>query len=134
MYYEEIICKGKKYQIQEGDTLYKISRREEVPLEWILQANPYINVYNLQIGDWICIPKQSKQEEGMEGKSSCHSAAQPRSDMAMIEYVVGEGDTLETLLERFGTDLEELLKYNGLNAVALRKGCVLKVPKEVEDI
>lgn len=132
MYYEEFICKGRKYQIQEGDTLYNISRREEVPLDWILQANPYINVYNLQIGDWICIPKQNDQQEMMT--RSAVSERQLRNDTAMIEYVVGEGDTLETLLERFNTDLEELLRYNGMNAVALRKGSVLKVPKEVEDM
>lgn len=54
--------------------------------------------------------------------------------MVIIEYVVGEGDTLETLLDKFDIDLEDLLKYNGMNAIALRKGSVLKVPKEVEDM
>lgn len=129
MYYDEFICKGKKYQIQEGDTLYSISRREEVPLEWILQANPYINIYNLQIGDWICIPKPKRPEGGRPKPPK-----PPKDDMVIIEYVVGEGDTLETLLDKFDIDLEDLLKYNGMNAIALRKGSVLKVPKEVEDM
>lgn len=126
MYYEEFICKGKKYQIREGDTLYSISRREEVPLEWILQANPYINIYNLQIGDWICIPKQKEHEGNMDRP--------PKNDMAIIEYVVGESDTLKSLLDKFDIDIEDLLKYNGMNAVVLRKGSVLKVPKEAEDM
>lgn len=129
MYYEEFICKGKKYQIQDGDTLYSISRREEVPLEWILQANPYINIYNLQIGDWICIPKPKYQEGNMTKPSR-----PPKNDMVIIEYVIGDGDTLETLLNKFDIDLEGLLKYNGMNAITLRKGSVLKVPKEVDDM
>lgn len=129
MYYEEFICKGKKYQIQEGDTLYSISRREEVPLEWILQANPYINIYNLQIGDWICIPKEKYPGGGMT-----KPPRPPKNDMVIIEYVIGDGDTLETLLDKFDIDLEDLLKYNGMNAITLRKGSVLKVPKEVEDM
>lgn len=129
MYYDEFICKGKKYQIKDGDTLYSISRREEVPLEWILQANPYINIYNLQIGDWICIPKSKHQEGGMPKPPK-----PPKNDMVIIEYVVGEGDTLETLLDKFDIDLEDLLKYNGMNAITLRKGSVLKLPKEVEDM
>lgn len=129
MYYEEFVCKGKRYQIREGDTLYNISRREEVPLEWLLQANPYINVYNLQVGDWICIPKQKYQEEEMQ-----RPVRPTQNDTVIIEYVVGEGDNLESILERFDIDLEDLLKYNGMNAIALRKGSVLKVPKEADDM
>ena len=36
--------------VQKGDTLYRLSRRYHVPLWAILYANPYINIYNLQIG------------------------------------------------------------------------------------
>ena len=39
-----------------GDTLYKISQYHHVSVTDILLANPYVNVYNLQIGDELCIP------------------------------------------------------------------------------
>ncbi|MHB9096164.1 MAG: LysM peptidoglycan-binding domain-containing protein [Eubacteriales bacterium] len=42
--------------VEEGDTLYLISRKLRVPLEKILQANPGIDPQNLQIGSKICIP------------------------------------------------------------------------------
>lgn len=42
--------------IQKGDTLYSLSRKYHVPLAAIMYANPYMDVYNLQVGDEIYIP------------------------------------------------------------------------------
>lgn len=53
-------CNGTKYVIQKGDTLYSISRRYNVPLALVLRANPYVDVYNLQAGDVICIPSEKE--------------------------------------------------------------------------
>lgn len=53
-------CNGTTYMIQRGDTLYSISRRYNIPLSLILRANPYVDVYNLQIGDELCIPSQGQ--------------------------------------------------------------------------
>ncbi|SET05373.1 LysM peptidoglycan-binding domain-containing protein [[Clostridium] polysaccharolyticum] len=55
-------CNGTKYVIKKGDTLYSISRRYDVPLAMVLRANPYVDVYNLQIGDEICIPDGSESQ------------------------------------------------------------------------
>lgn len=49
-------CDGITYTIKKGDTLYEISRKHNVALALLLRANPYIDVFNLQIGDTICIP------------------------------------------------------------------------------
>lgn len=53
-------CNGTKYVIKKGDTLYSISRRYDVPLALVLRANPYVDVYNLQVGDEVCIPASSE--------------------------------------------------------------------------
>lgn len=55
-------CNGHTHTIKRGDTLYALSRRYRVPLEVLLRANPYVDVYNLQPGDTLCIPV--KQAEG----------------------------------------------------------------------
>lgn len=49
-------CKGFIYEIQEGDTLYLLSRRFSIPLVELMRANPYADVYQLKIGDTLCIP------------------------------------------------------------------------------
>ena len=48
------------YTIKQGDTLYGISRKYDVPLAMILHANPYADVYRLNVGDTICIPMKKK--------------------------------------------------------------------------
>ncbi len=53
-------CDGMTYTIKQGDTLYGISRKYNVPLAMILHANPYADVYRLNIGDTICIPVKRK--------------------------------------------------------------------------
>lgn len=50
-------CNGENYVIQEGDTLYSISRKYHVPMQVILRANPFVDIYNLRIGSRLCIPK-----------------------------------------------------------------------------
>ena len=47
---------GRFHTIKKGDTLYSISRMHNVPLIVLLKANPCLDVYNLQIGDKVCIP------------------------------------------------------------------------------
>ena len=42
--------------IEQGDTLYKLGKRYGVTVSVLLFANPWVNVYNLQIGDELCIP------------------------------------------------------------------------------
>lgn len=49
-------CNGMVHVIKQGETLYQLSRKYRVPLALILRANPYVDVYNLQVGQEICIP------------------------------------------------------------------------------
>lgn len=100
------------YIIKEGDTLYSISRFFGIPLILILKVNPYVDIYNLQIGDEICIPTINTI---------------PVKDMD--EYIIRDGDTLETVLTRFGIDVNEFLKLNNSDVMQLRSGTVIKIPK-----
>lgn len=49
-------CNGMIHVIKAGENLYQLSRKYRVPLALILRANPYVDVYNLQPGQEICIP------------------------------------------------------------------------------
>lgn len=56
-------CRGYVHVIEAGDTLYKLARKYDVKLFDIMRLNPYVNVYNLQIGDEICIPTMVAKPE-----------------------------------------------------------------------
>lgn len=55
------MCRGVVHKVVAGDTLYKLSKLYGVRLIDILRENPYVNVYNLQIGEEIRIPICKKQ-------------------------------------------------------------------------
>lgn len=50
-------CMSFMHVVKKGDTLYKLGKEYGVTVSALLFANPYINVYNLQVGDELCIPK-----------------------------------------------------------------------------
>ena len=48
------------HKVKKGDTLYKIGKDYKVTVSALIFANPYADIYNLQINDELCIPvKQS---------------------------------------------------------------------------
>lgn len=49
-------CDGITHTIKQGENLYNLSRYYKIPLAILLRANPYIDVYNLKVGDTICVP------------------------------------------------------------------------------
>lgn len=49
-------CRGVIHVIQPGDTLYRLAQKYHVSVSAIMCENPFINIYNLQIGDELCIP------------------------------------------------------------------------------
>ena len=49
-------CDGMFHEIKERDSLYKISRFYGISLSELMEKNPNVDVYNLKIGDKLCIP------------------------------------------------------------------------------
>lgn len=49
-------CRGVYHVIEKGDTLYSLGKRYHVSVSDLMRANPYVNVYNLRIGEELCIP------------------------------------------------------------------------------
>lgn len=102
-------CRGYVHVIEPGDTLYKLAKKYDVRLFDIMRLNPYVNVYNLQIGDEICIPTMTGRPEKT--------------------YVVNEGDDIARVLGAFDTDFATLSKWNPtLLEMELPEGLILKMP------
>lgn len=50
-------CIGFTHTVEKGETLYQLGKKYRVRVSALIFANPYVDVYNLQPGDQICIPK-----------------------------------------------------------------------------
>lgn len=111
---EGMRCRGIVHTIRRGDTLYKISRMYGVTVEQIMDSNEDINVYNLQIGDKICVPVSE----------------QPRPDRG-VPYRVKAGDNLNNILQRFSMDFNTFARYNPqIMPMPLRADSVIFLPQE----
>lgn len=105
---------GNFYTIRAGDTLFAISRRFNVSLDDLLEANPGIDPNRLMIGQRICIPLPEPGE--------CPANTQP--------YTIRAGDTFFAIAQRFNVSLEALIDANpGVNPDALLVGQVICIPR-----
>ena len=103
------------YIVQEGDTLYSISRFYNISLDDLIEANPNLEPDRLLPGLEISIPL----------------AAQPADcPFGATTYTVQRNDTFYSIAKKFKMRLSELLKSNpDLNPDALLIGQIICLPK-----
>ncbi|MBR3833232.1 MAG: LysM peptidoglycan-binding domain-containing protein [Lachnospiraceae bacterium] len=104
-------CKGVIHRVKKGDTLYRLSKMYGVRLIDIMKENPYVNVYNMQIGDEICIPTEIYEEEERR------------------YYTTKDGDTIGSVVNNLRTDVRKLMEYNNeLYNISLPSGTIIRIP------
>lgn len=89
-------CDGLYYVVRPGDTLFSIANRYNVTVAQLIEANPGIDPNNLQVGQLICIPKQTPPIRCPGGTI----------------YVVRANDTLSSILLRFNISVMDLMVGN----------------------
>lgn len=92
------------YQVQPGDSLWKIARSHQISLAALQAANPNLNPYNLQIGQAVQLPGTDK-------------------------YKVTDGETFWSISRKLNVPLADLLAANpSVNPQNLYAGIELKLP------
>lgn len=72
-------CTGIIHVVKEGDTLYKIGKMHGVSVSALMYANPYVNIYNLQVGDELCVPVYNMPWNTGKEPQSGGSVQQPQN-------------------------------------------------------
>lgn len=103
-------CNGIVHTIRRGDTLYLLSRHYNVTINEIMRANSNVNVYNLQVGDQICIPVKrpapsqpnilgqllnQNQTQGQGAMQGRPSVIQPRMEEEQMEEEMNSQTMME---------------------------------------
>jgi len=134
------------YVVQRGDTLARISKRNNVKLNAILAANPGLKADHIRIGQKIAIPGVAEA-----AAPKVVSAASPKAAPAVAadvtapaktkasfksytgakkDYTVRNGDTLGSIALSHGITIRALKELNGLKKDQVRVGQKLSVPAE----
>ena len=198
-------CNGIFHIVKPGETLYSISRKYDVPLELVMHANPYADVYNLRIGSKICVPRRNYFENWNLSSRPGYSARNIRQDRVrdssnnfgginelddyddlfekddaddvnepddfddlfekddaddinepddfddMFEaddmdfvnnpmefpvpienksfaYIVRDGDSIQSILDKFGISMDELVSNNKLEDMLIKPGIAIIIP------
>lgn len=89
---------GQLYTIEEGDTLFLVANRFDTTPENILRLNEGLSADNLPVGEEICVISATEQDV------IC--------PLGTLPYNINSGDTLQSIAQQFGTDVESLLFTN----------------------
>jgi murein DD-endopeptidase MepM/ murein hydrolase activator NlpD len=101
----------KYHKVKSGESLEKIARNYGVSVQELLKANKNINPNKLKVGENLCIPQKTSAKT---------------QDYAI--YKVKKGDTLQSIAEKFGVDVQELKSFNNLKSEKIIEGQELKIP------
>ena len=102
------------YTVKKGDTLYSISRNNNVSVDTIIRDNSLKN-NNLSIGQVLKI--RTPNEEIVE---ECFGEEYiPNSN---IEYIVKKGDNLYSIARKYNTTVDSIKKKNNLTSNVLSIG------------
>lgn len=141
------VKQGKIYimhEVEKGQGLFTISRKYNVPLADIINANPGSDK-QINAGEIILIPtgKDAPMEEKVvkdyfrEGKPQ-NKSSKPNSKSDQKEkapttfasfHIVGEGETLYAISRKYNTTVEVIRDLNNLEDDILSLGQKLMVPK-----
>jgi len=109
------------YTVKKGDTLYSISKNNNVSVDTIKKDNNLSN-NNLFIGQILKLRTQNEIEE-------CFSEVDIPQDNN-ITYVVKKGDNLYDIAKKYDTSVDNIKRLNNLSSNNLSIGQILKIPNK----
>ena len=99
------------YTVKKGDTLYSISKKQNIPIDTIIKLNN-LTSSNLEIGQQLKLKSDSNNSSNKN------------------QYIVKRGDTLYSIALKNNTTVDKLRELNNLNTNTLTIGQILALPIE----
>lgn len=127
------------YKVQPKDNYYRITKKFGITQSQLFALNPGLEDRGLKPGEIVRIKgniaetkvadKEIKITENQEGVKAVPVVVNTPVSDDNPTYTVQEGDTVFSILNKFGMTLDELLALNPKLSDGLRAGMVLKVKK-----
>jgi peptidoglycan endopeptidase LytF len=132
-----------EYVVQPKDNYYRISRQFNISKDELFALNPGLEEKGLKVGESIKVKKSGKTnsgasvfEETTNSKAKVDSGNEISSSNTnavanddYVTYTVQQGDTVFSIVNKFGVSIDELIALNPDLAHGLKSGMVLKIKK-----
>lgn len=127
------------HTVTQGETLYGISRKYEIPIQTVIEDNPNLDPVHLRLGERILIRKKeigSEDEAGTrEQWEAYRNSLNSVAEEGFAYHIVKPGETFYSLSRRFGITEDRLGTLNGgLKPADLKAGAIIKVPGSAEQL
>ena len=123
---EEIEKDTERYNyhiLQKGESIYALSRKYDVSVDMIIDANPGIDIYDLPVGTELAIPRKQFMEQAEYFKTD---------EPGIILHRVEEGDNFSSLARKYNVNVRDIRRVNrGL--LFPREGEMIRIPVDTEE-
>lgn len=132
------IADGESYVIQSKDNYYRISKQFNLSQQELFAMNPGLEEKGLKPGETIKIKKSnatSVTEPSSNSKTKVDSGNERSSTNTtavaddFVTYTVQQGDTVFSIVNKYGISIDELIALNPDLSHGLKTGMVLKIKK-----
>ncbi len=132
----------REYTVQQKDNYYKIAKQFNLTREELFALNPGLEEKGLKPGEKILVKKSGNGnasgadvfEETKNSKAKMDSGNEISSKNSntaddYVTYTVQQGDTVFSIVNKFGISIDELIALNPELSRGLKAGMVLKIKK-----
>lgn len=131
---------GETYVIQAKDNYYRITKQFGISQQDLYALNPGLEEKGLKPGETIKIKRsntetiaettnsKAKMDSGNESSSATSNNVTVGDDY--VTYTVQQGDTVFSIVNKFGVSIDELIALNPDLSKGLKAGMVLKIKKQ----
>ncbi|WBV59590.1 LysM peptidoglycan-binding domain-containing protein [Chryseobacterium camelliae] len=127
-----------EYVIQTKDNYYRVSKQFNITQKELFALNPGLEEKGLKPGEKIIVKKSNTDiiSEPVNSKEKMDSGSEKTiatSEVAVgddfVTYTVQQGDTVFSIVNKFGISIDELIALNPDLSHGLKTGMVLKIKK-----
>ena len=117
------------HEIKPGETLSRISKLYNVPIEIIMQWNNLASMHKITAGQQLALylDRPAKADVTVTAANTVNRANQKTADVTY--YMVKNGDSLWAIAQRFQVSANQIKKWNNLTSNLIHPGVRLVVKK-----
>lgn len=134
-------AEGEAYVIQSKDNYYRITKQFGISQQELFALNPGLEEKGLKPGETIRVKKSNTDadavSEPVNPKTKIDSGSEKTSTSTVtstvddyVTYTVQQGDTVFSIVNKFGVSIDELIALNPELSKGLKTGMVLKIKKQ----